>query len=93
MIYLVSTFKSYNRVKPGNIKKVKLYMHHGQSIYQNKYVLHCKTTFFAFHAWPILICNLLVMGKTVLLRETSQQTLYDFRFAPKLAKAYQHQLL
>jgi len=50
MIYLVSTFKSYNRVKPGNIKKVKLYMHHGQSIYQNKYVLHCKTTFFAFHA-------------------------------------------
>jgi len=32
------------------------------------------------------------MGKTVLLRRKSQQTNYYFRFATKLAKAYQYQL-
>jgi len=33
------------------------------------------------------------MGKTVLLNRKSQQANYYFRFATKLAKVYQYQLL
>ena len=42
-------FNNYSRAKPDNIIKLKHYMHHGLSIYQNKY---CETTFLAYHACP-----------------------------------------
>jgi len=65
-------------------------MHNGQSIYQTKKVLYCKTMFLAFPRLGYFICNLLVMGKTVLLRRKSQQANYYFKFATKPAKAYQY---
>jgi len=68
-------------------------MHNGQSIYQTKKVLHRKTTFLAFPRLAYLICNLLVMGTTVLLHRKSQQANYYFRFATKPAKVYEYQLL
>jgi len=40
-------------------------MHNGQSIYQTKEVLYCKTTFLAFPRLAYLMRNLLVMDKTV----------------------------
>jgi len=54
---------------------------------------YCNTTFLAFPRLAQLICNVLVLGKTVLLRQKSQQANYYFRFATKLAKAHQYQLL
>jgi len=50
-----------------------------------------KTTFLAFPSLAYLICYHLVVGKTTLLRQMSQQTNY-FRIATKIAKAYQYQL-
>jgi len=79
-------------VKPGNIIKVKHYMHNGLRIYQTKKVLYCRNTFLAFPRLACLICSLLVMGKTVLLHRKPQQANYYFRFATKPWKAYQYQL-
>ena len=68
-------------------------MHNGKSIYQTTVSTFCKTTFLAFPRLAYLMRNLLVMGKTVLLRRKPQQTNYYYRFATKLAKSYQYQLL
>jgi len=63
-------------------------MNNGLSIYQTKY---CKTTFLASPCLCYILFNRLVVGKTTLLRQKSQQIHY--RIATKLAKAYQYLLL
>jgi len=78
---------NYSRVKPEHIIKVKHYMHNGQIIYKTTYVGYYKTRFLALLRLAYLICNSLVVGKTTLLRQKSQQT------ANKLGKAYQYQFL
>jgi len=42
---------------------------------------------------PYIVINCPVVGKTIWLRQKSQQTHYYYRIATKLAKAYQHLLL
>jgi len=49
-------------------------------------------TFLAFPRLAYLICNLLAMGKTVHVGSRNK-TNYYFRFATKLAKSDQYQLL
>jgi len=74
---------NYNRVKPENITKLKLYMHNGLSIYQSKY---CKTTFIALPCLSYILFDRPVVGKTVSSRQKSQQTQYHCRIATKLPK-------
>jgi len=50
---------------------------------------YCKITFLAFPRLAYIICNRLVMSKTTLLRQKSQQTNSYFRISTMLAKAYQ----
>jgi len=64
--------------------KLKHYMQlNGLSFYQTTY---CKTTFIALPRLSYIIFNRPVVGKTTLLRPTSQQTYYYFRNATKLGK-------
>jgi len=66
-------------------------MHNGLSICQNKF---CKTAILAYHAYPVLIFNRPVVGKTTVLRQKSYQThYYYYRIATTLAKAYKNLLL
>jgi len=79
------------RVKPENIVNVKHYTHNELSIYQTKQVLQHHVS--CLPTPSLLNMQYLLVGKTTLLRQKSQQTNYYFRIATKLAKAYQYKLL
>jgi len=58
-------------------------MHSGLSIYQTK---DCETTFLALPRIAYIILYYPIVGKTTLLYQKLQQTHYNYRTAPKIAK-------
>ena len=95
MIYLVSTLKAtVESVKPGNIIKVNTICILDRALTKLSKYCTARPRFLPSHAYsPSLLDAQSSSNGQNSTRRKSQQNNYYFRFACKLAKSYQYQLL